>query len=149
MFLGSKETGLQIVNREDRGLTPQEDIPRVLVSRREHRNGDWKNFESGEFEIRPVGSIAYRLALVGAGRASATCTFEPRSEWDVAAGVALLLAASGEVHMANGSDLLFNQKSPVIQGCHAFAKACPSSIRRQIRSCAASQELLTVKARSL
>jgi myo-inositol-1(or 4)-monophosphatase len=131
MFLGSNETGLQIVNSAKRSFTPQEDTPRVLVSRREHRNGGWKRFENSEFEIRPVGSIAYRLALVAAGHASATCTFEPRSEWDVAAGVALVLATSGEVQMANGGDPLFNQTSFLIHGCLAFAKECPSSIRRQ------------------
>lgn len=140
MFLGSRETGLCIFNQAAQHPAPQQDNPCVLVSRREHRNGGWKEFENGGFEIRPVGSIAYRLALVAAGHASATCTFEPRSEWDVAAGVALLLAASGEVQTADGRDIVFNQKSFVIHGCLAFARECPSSIRRQIRFCATSQQ---------
>lgn len=130
LFLGSEETGLSIINPTRPKPTSDDSVPRVLVSRREHKNGSWNEFENNGFEIKPIGSIAYRLALVAAGYASATCTFEPRSEWDVAAGVALLRAASGHVEMASGNDLSFNQPRFIIHGCLAFASNCPSSIRR-------------------
>jgi myo-inositol-1(or 4)-monophosphatase len=140
LFLGSAETGLSIINPRRPEPTCADSLPRVLVSRREHKNGGWNKFENNGFEIKPVGSIAYRLALVAAGYASATCTFEPRSEWDVAAGVALLRAASGHVEMLNGSYLLFNQPSLIIHGCLAFASDCPSSIRRHFCGCVKEQE---------
>jgi myo-inositol-1(or 4)-monophosphatase len=138
LFLGSVETGLSIINPTKCRPTSTDNLPRVLVSRREYKNGSWDNFENNGFAIKPVGSIAYRLSLVAAGYASATCTFEPRSEWDVAAGVALLHAASGHVQMSNGNDLSFNQPSFVIHSCLAFASDCPSSIRRHF--CAGAKE---------
>ena len=42
-----------------------------------------------------MGSVAYKMALVAAGVADATWTLAPKHEWDVAAGVALVLAAGG------------------------------------------------------
>jgi myo-inositol-1(or 4)-monophosphatase len=140
LFLGSMETGLSIINASKRNPIFADNLPCVLVSRREHKNGSWNNFKNNGFEIKPVGSIAYRLALVAAGYASATCTFEPRSEWDVAAGVALLHAASGHVQMSNGNDLSFNQPNLIIHGCLAFASDCPSSIRRHFCAYAKEQE---------
>ena len=140
LFLGSVETGLSIISPTKCYPTPADNLPRALVSRREHKNGIWNKFENNGFAIEPVGSIAYRLALVAAGYASATCTFEPRNEWDVAAGVALLRAASGHVQMSNGNDLSFNQSSFVIHSCLAFASDCPSSIRRHFCTCAKGQE---------
>jgi myo-inositol-1(or 4)-monophosphatase len=140
LFLGSVETGLSILNPLMGSFASRNDVPRVLVSRREYRSGTWKTHEKGEFEIKPVGSIAYRLALVAAGYASATCTFEPRSEWDIAAGAALLRAASGHIQMPNGNDMLFNQPSVVIHGCLAFASDCPWSIRQHFCACAKGQE---------
>src|SRR6185437_7609706 len=41
----------------------------VLASRSEVERGEWKRFEGSFFKIIPVGSIAYKLALVAAGLA--------------------------------------------------------------------------------
>ncbi len=42
-----------------------------------------------------MGSVAYKLGLVGAGLADATWTLVPKHEWDVAAGAAIVLAGGG------------------------------------------------------
>ena len=42
------------------------------------------------FKVRPMGSVAYKLALVRAGLADITFTLTPKNEWDVAAGAALV-----------------------------------------------------------
>jgi myo-inositol-1(or 4)-monophosphatase len=97
----------------------------MLVSRREHGQGKWSRFEGSELTVSPIGSIAYRLALVAAGYADATCTFDPRSEWDVAGGVALIQSAGGTVQMLDGSPVLFNKKVPRVETFFAFAKNCP------------------------
>ena len=60
----------------------------LLASRSEIKRGEWKPFESAGFKIRPMGSVAYKLALVSAGLADATFTLTPKNEWDVAAGAA-------------------------------------------------------------
>ena len=124
MFLGSMETGLEIVCPA-RPESDQADRPCMLVSRREHGQGKWLRFEGSELTVSPIGSIAYRLALVAAGYADATCTFDPRSEWDVAGGVALIQSAGGTVQMLDGSPVLFNKMVPRVETFFAFAKNCP------------------------
>jgi myo-inositol-1(or 4)-monophosphatase len=79
--------------------------------------------------ILPVGSIAYRLALIAAGYADATYTFEPRSEWDIAGGVALVLAAGGDAQMRDGSPVCFNKAVPLVENFFAFANNCPACLR--------------------
>ena len=67
-----------------------------------------------------MGSVAYKLALVAAGLADATWTLAPKHEWDVAAGVALVLAAGGRVRTLDGSPLVFNQPRPWLSGLAAY-----------------------------
>ncbi len=127
MFLGSVETGLEIAG-------PATPVRRggdstkgsMLVSRREYREGKWAAFEQSEMAVIPIGSIAYRLALVAAGCADATGTFEPRSEWDVAGGVALILAAGGRAQALDGTPVRFNKTVPRLQSFFGFARTCPS-----------------------
>src|SRR5437016_9262865 len=54
----------------------------VLASRSEVKRGEWKQFVNAPFKIRPMGSVAYKLALVSAGLADATFTLTPKNEWD-------------------------------------------------------------------
>lgn len=133
MFLGSLEDGLQIYNSAQPDFAANEAPPCLLVSRREHKDGSWDRFKGADFDIKPVGSIAYRLALVASGCAAATGTFEPRNEWDLAAGVALMHATCGQVEMPSRSGGMFNQPSHIVTGCFAFSKDCPSSLKRQLR----------------
>jgi myo-inositol-1(or 4)-monophosphatase len=84
----------------------------VLASRSETRRGEWDRFAGAQFDVKPCGSVAYKLALVATGRAEATFTLVPKSEWDVAAGTALVRAAGGSVTLADGSEPRFNQPGP-------------------------------------
>ncbi len=70
----------------------------------------------GEARTRPLGSIAYRLALVAAGRGDLTVTWHARQEWDVAAGAALCLAKGLTVTDVLGEPIAFNQPRPVVRG---------------------------------
>ena len=67
-------------------------------------------------EMRGVGSIAYRLALVSVGRGDFTFVPTTRKEWDVAAGAALVLAAGGVITDVRGQPLRFNQPNTDVQG---------------------------------
>jgi myo-inositol-1(or 4)-monophosphatase len=69
----------------------------VVASRSEVKRGEWQGYREGAFEMRPTGSVAYKLGLVAAGLVDATWTLTPKHEWDVAAGVALVRAAGGMV----------------------------------------------------
>ncbi len=87
----------------------------ILASRSETSRGEWKAYE-GSMTVRAIGSVAYKLALVAAGRADATFTLTPKSEWDIASGAALILAAGGAVTDVHGDPLVFNKKSVKVPG---------------------------------
>ena len=96
MFLGSTETGVFYNNRPAavRDMTSLDGAV-VLASRSEFKSGQWAKYGGGPFKVRAVGSVAYKLAPVAAGLADATWTLVPKHEWDVAAGVALVLSGGG------------------------------------------------------
>jgi myo-inositol-1(or 4)-monophosphatase len=88
----------------------------VLASRSEVRRGEWDCFRQAPFVTKPMGSVAYKLALVAAGRADATWTLAPKNEWDIAAGVALVECAGGFARNIDNSPIWFNQKSTRLPG---------------------------------
>jgi myo-inositol-1(or 4)-monophosphatase len=88
----------------------------VLASRSEVRRGEWKRFENGPLDIRAMGSVAYKLALVSAGRADITFTLTPKHEWDVAAGAALVLSSGGFVTTLENTPFHANNKNPRLSG---------------------------------
>jgi myo-inositol-1(or 4)-monophosphatase len=116
-FLGSRNTGVKR-NGVPARVTPRTELSGALVlgSRSEFNRGEWKQFQDGSLVLRPVGSVAYKLALVAAGVADATWTLVPKHEWDVAAGTALVQAAGGVVRKLDGSSLAFNRRKPWLPG---------------------------------
>ncbi len=94
---------------------------RIMASRSEIKRGEWDRFEGEDFQIVPCGSVAYKLGLVACGECDATWTLVPKHEWDVAAGVALVLAAGGSVFTIDGSPVVFNRPKPKLSGMIATA----------------------------
>ena len=119
-FLGSRETGVTL-NGEPARLRPCRSLTEavVLASRSETARGEWASFQNAPFHVWAMGSVAYKLACVAVGRADATWTRRPKNEWDVAAGVALVLAAGGTV-ATQPSPLLFNRRVPRFQSVLAL-----------------------------
>lgn len=117
LILGSRETGVTY-NGKPAQPSQRKDLhgALVLASRSEVKRGEWKKFESAEFNIRPMGSVAYKLGLVSAGLADLTFTLVPKHEWDVAAGAALVESAGGWVLKLDHTPLRCNQKNPLISG---------------------------------
>jgi myo-inositol-1(or 4)-monophosphatase len=120
-------TGEVVVGAVDRGITYNGKSARpttttslegavVLASRSEFQRGEWDPFKSAPFTIRPVGSVAYKLALIAAGRADATFTLTPKHVWDVAAGIALVNSAGGIVRPLGASPFSANGTSSLISG---------------------------------
>lgn len=101
----------------------------VAASRSETRRGEWERFRGAPFAMRPMGSVAYKLAMVAAGRVDATWTLVPKHEWDVAAGVALVRAAGGTVYDLTGREPAFNQARPRLRGLVAHPPALTLPIR--------------------
>ncbi|MGA7304823.1 MAG: 3'(2'),5'-bisphosphate nucleotidase CysQ [Rhodothermales bacterium] len=96
---------------------------RIAASRSEIKRGEWERFSDAPFAVVPCGSVAYKLGLVAAGRCDATWTLVPKHEWDVAAGVALVLAAGGRVFTVDGSSVSFNRPRPKLSGLIATGPA--------------------------
>jgi myo-inositol-1(or 4)-monophosphatase len=117
LILGSRDSGVTY-NGKPVQTSQRKDLHEALVlaSRSEVKRGEWKQFESAEFNIRPMGSVAYKLGLVSAGLADLTFTLVPKNEWDVAAGAALVESAGGWTLKLDNSPLLCNQRDPLIPG---------------------------------
>jgi len=119
-FLGSIDSG---VTCNGKPAQPSQrttlDGALVLASRSEVKRGEWKPFENAAFTIRPMGSVAYKLALVSAGLADVTFTLTPKNEWDVVAGVALVQSAGGFVSTLRKTTLSANRRDPLLSGLMA------------------------------
>jgi len=117
LILGSRETGVTY-NGAPAQPSQRQDLhgALVLASRSEVKRGEWRQFESAEFNIRPMGSVAYKLGLVAAGKADLTFTLVPKNEWDVAAGAALVESAGGFILTLDNSPLRCNQRNPLLAG---------------------------------
>jgi myo-inositol-1(or 4)-monophosphatase len=88
----------------------------VAASRSELKRGEWDRFRDEPFEVVPMGSVAYKLALVAAGRFDATWTLCPKNEWDLAGGAALLAAAGKWGVLKDGSQRRWNNADPLVPG---------------------------------
>ena len=93
----------------------QLDGARVVCSRSEEKKG-WFDPWKEQLDLRPVGSVAYKFGLVAAGLAEATFTPRPRNAWDVAGGVAILVAAGGMASDRHGRAYVFNTPTPLKDG---------------------------------
>jgi myo-inositol-1(or 4)-monophosphatase len=120
VFLGSLDSGLTY-NGNPAQASQRKNLEGavILASRSETKRGEWKQFENALFKVRPMGSVAYKLALVSAGLADATFTLTPKHEWDVAAGAALVESAGGFVRTLDHQILLCNNRSPLLSGLAA------------------------------
>jgi myo-inositol-1(or 4)-monophosphatase len=116
-FLGSIESGVTYNGKPSQPSQRKSlDGALVLASRSEVKRGEWKPFENSALNIRPMGSVAYKLALVSAGLADVTFTLTPKNEWDVAAGAALVLSAGGFVSTLENTPLRCNNRNPLLSG---------------------------------
>jgi len=64
-------------------------IFRGEVSRTEWDNDLFKNFESDKIQLKPVGSIAYKLGRLSAGKSDFVISLNPKNIWDIAGGTIL------------------------------------------------------------
>ena len=80
----------------------------IAVSASEYKRGEFDDV-AATMHLRPIGSVAYKLALVAAGQVDVFYTLTPRHEWDICAGMYLVQAAGGRATEKDGSEVVFNK----------------------------------------
>ncbi|MBI2962764.1 MAG: 3'(2'),5'-bisphosphate nucleotidase CysQ [Deltaproteobacteria bacterium] len=115
-------------------VTPTADLARarVLASRSENERGEWERFR-GRFAIDLCGSVAYKLALVAAGRADATFTLSAKNEWDICSSACLIECAGGRVSDLSGAPVRYNRPGPRLGGVVASNGVLHDAILAAIR----------------
>jgi myo-inositol-1(or 4)-monophosphatase len=117
IFVGTLDSGVRYNGKPARASQRTElNGATVLASRSEVKRGEWKIFEHSGLKIVPMGSVAYKLARVSTGLDDITFTLTPKNEWDVAAGVALVLSAGGFVATLDSGELQCNNRNPLLSG---------------------------------
>jgi myo-inositol-1(or 4)-monophosphatase len=95
---------------------------RLTISRKEMQRGLPHGLPT--LALRPLASMAYKLARVAAGLDDGAVSFKGRKEWGTCAGVALVLAAGGRATLLDGQPIAFN-RSEARQGHGLLAAGCP------------------------
>jgi myo-inositol-1(or 4)-monophosphatase len=87
----------------------------LLAARSEIAAGELAPFADA-WSVQPLGSTAYKLAVVGAGGAHAFVSRGPKSEWDICAGTIIVSEAGGVVTDVHGAVPRFNRPDPRVAG---------------------------------
>jgi myo-inositol-1(or 4)-monophosphatase len=90
-----------------------------LASRTECEKGWFDHFtRQGHFaKVEPIGSVAYKLALIAAGRGDVSFSLTRKNEWDLAGGAGILAAAGLPLTDRAGDPIRFNRADTLVGGC--------------------------------
>lgn len=134
-FYAIKNQGAYLKNKKlncNDSLVIQRKIS-LLASRAEYQRGEWGRYEQS-CDVKPVGSIAYKMALVASGVAEATFSLGPKNVWDVAAGALIVTEAGGIVTDKQGEHLQFNVDHVGVDGIIASNTVVNERINSLIKS---------------
>ena len=81
----------------------------VIASRTEISRDKFAPYEDWFGELRPVGSIAWKLACIACGDGDLNLSFAPKNEWDVCAGDVVVREAGGVYTDFDGATRRYNQ----------------------------------------
>jgi myo-inositol-1(or 4)-monophosphatase len=103
---------------------------RILVSRSEFNRKE-VDFLKDRLVLVPKGGTAYKLALVAAGLYEGSLSVQPKTNWDFAAGMALLKAAGALVSDNKGQ--ILEKLPPKVSGLCVASPQMHSTLVRWIR----------------
>lgn len=83
----------------------------LLSSRTEMKRRHWPDMIP-EAEFTTIGSLAYKLALIAAGRFDGLVSLRASHDWDIAAAQLLVSEAGGRLSDAAGRAIVLNQQTP-------------------------------------
>jgi myo-inositol-1(or 4)-monophosphatase len=134
---GALATAVRVSERRTGSATSRATI---LASRSEIEAGELEPF-MGRYTVQRVGSTAYKLALVAAGRGDVYVSRGPKSEWDICAGVLLVTEAGGRATDARGRDPAFNRAEPRVDGVLAAGEYWHAQLLEVISTLPAREEI--------
>ena len=114
LFSASKNMG-SFYNDERVKCLDQNKESIALVSRSEVKRGLWDEYKNNFKDLRPIGSVAYKLGLIGAGKGDVFATLRPKNEWDICAGHCIINESGGVLFDLHGKSIKYNQKNTLIQ----------------------------------
>jgi myo-inositol-1(or 4)-monophosphatase len=92
----------------------------LVASRSETARNDLAPYEGWFAGLRPMGSIAWKLACIASGDGDFNISVAPKNEWDVCAGDLLVREAGGVYADFEGRPRRYNQSDPhVVAGMGA------------------------------
>lgn len=115
-----------------RVVAAEEDRPSLLASRSERGRGELDPFLDA-YDLREMGSTAYKMAGVAAGAGNGFLSRGPKSEWDVAAGALVVEEAGGVVTDLRGDALVYNRPDPAVHGIIASSPALHGPLLERAR----------------
>lgn len=86
----------------------------VIASRSEIGRGEFEPYDGWFKELQPMGSIAWKLAIVACGDADLNISVAPKNEWDVCAGDILVREAGGRYVDFSDEPRVYNQWKTLI-----------------------------------
>jgi myo-inositol-1(or 4)-monophosphatase len=92
LFSGGPGIGAFLNNHKKTVQFRKEGEPIIGVSRTDTKKGKIPRLP---IPLKPIGSIAYKLALTGVGEIGGVVSFTPKHLWDIAGGVAIVLGGGG------------------------------------------------------
>ena len=120
VYMGSRTGGAfrQVAEQSATPIRACDEAPTTLrvVSSRSHRSADEEKHLSrlgGPYELVGVGS-SLKFCLIAEGSADFYPRFGPTSEWDTAAGQAVVNAAGGAVIEIDGTPLRYNTREGLL-----------------------------------
>ena len=86
----------------------------ILNSRSETKKGLWDSHIKTFKELKPIGSVAYKLGFTAAGKADVFASLRPKNEWDICAGNCIVNEAGGKLIDLSGKERIYNQENTLI-----------------------------------
>ena len=95
----------------------------MLSSRTEMHRGQLEPYAKLFRELRPIGSVALKLALIAAGRGDLWISTAPKNEWDVCGGDLIVREAGGRFITIDDGERVYNQADTLLQPLMAAGPA--------------------------
>lgn len=107
-WIYNPKTGECFDSAQDLGFE-QKSIYRGEVSRSEWKKGLFKTDQSENFFVQAVGSIAYKLGRLSAGKSDFVVSLRPKNIWDIAGGT-ILCHQAGMKFYSEGKEVTLVEK---------------------------------------